>query len=496
MLIPIGHDKMSARRWPIITFGLIALNVAVFLSTHSTIETQGSELHDVREHIVILAAMHPNLHVAAEAKELVAYVQNRYPSEWASLQNQNAETSDEWYSRIQSINDPDLLQAEMDALAHQYSQVIATSITQEYGFVATHPRAIAYATSNFLHEDWWHLLGNMWFLWLAGFVLEDAWGRPTYLLVYLMAGVFSCQFDAWTNPGNIAASIGASGAIAGLMGAFLVRFPKKKIRMTWILFPVHRFWIPAYLLLPTWILMEISDTRGLPDGIDHWAHIGGFMFGVILAVLLRRSGLEQRADRAIEEKIAWTPPHEIAEANKLMENGKLDEASKLLNQYLAKNSESYDAWNLLRGAYWQASNIPGYREATGKLCDLHVKAMDWDAAWQDYGEFLKAGGENVPLRVSLGLCRAREERQDYETAASEYEKLAATHPSERESLLAQLAASRIYLKQLNRPHDALRLYQAASLSPVPHLDLELDIQSGIREATAKLSHCSAASTGH
>jgi membrane associated rhomboid family serine protease len=98
-------------------------------------------------------------------------------------------------------------------------------------------------------------------------VLEDAWGRPIYLMVYLVAGVMSHQFYAWVDHRYIDYSLGASGAIAGLMGAFLVRFPKKEIRMTWFFFPFHRFGVPAYLMLPVWVLLEISDGTGPRDGI-------------------------------------------------------------------------------------------------------------------------------------------------------------------------------------------------------------------------------------
>jgi tetratricopeptide (TPR) repeat protein len=87
----------------------------------------------------------------------------------------------------------------------------------------------------------------------------------------------------------------------------------------------------------------------------------------------------------------------------------------------------------------------------------------------------------MPPDVWLGLCRVPEERQDFERALSKYEKLAA-YPSERQSLVAQLCAARICLKRIGRPVDALKLFEAASNSTVPHLDLELDIESGIREA--------------
>ena len=116
---------------------------------------------------------------------------------------------------------------EMDSLATEYSKLAASSITQQYAFIPAHPKPIAYISSTFLHGGWLHLIGNMWFLWLAGFVLEDVWGRPLYLIFYFVAGIaVATQLDGWANPGSIVPTLGASGAIAGLMGAFLGALPK------------------------------------------------------------------------------------------------------------------------------------------------------------------------------------------------------------------------------------------------------------------------------
>ena len=191
--------------------------------------------------------------------------------------------------------------------------------------------------------------------------------------------------------------------------------------------------------------------------------------------------------RAIEQKVSWTPEAEIVQANDLMEGGRLDEAAVVLNHYLATNRDSFAAWNLLRAVYWRASNIPAYREATAKLCELHLRARESEAAWQDYEDFLNAGGENLPPSVWLELCRVPEQRQEYERAVSEYEKLAVAHSSEREAILAKISAARLCLKLLNRPQHALRLYEAASASTLPHLDLEGDIEIGIGKAREVLS---------
>jgi membrane associated rhomboid family serine protease len=250
MLIPIGHDSMSARRWPVVTFGLILANLIVFLGTHWAMEKQDSQLEEVREHILILSAMHPQLILMPQVAHWVDDFKKYEPSDWEQMQSPKYQVLDEWDARTRQLDDPVALQAEMDSLADKYSQLLATSIGERYGFNAAHPTPIAYLTATFLHADWSHLIWNMWFLWVAGFVLEDAWGRPIYLLVYLLAGVMSHQFYAWVDHRYIDYSLGSSGAVAGLMGAFLVRFPKKEIRMTWFFFPFHRFWVPAYLMLP------------------------------------------------------------------------------------------------------------------------------------------------------------------------------------------------------------------------------------------------------
>jgi membrane associated rhomboid family serine protease len=133
---------------------------------------------------------------------------------------------DEWDARMLRTKDPELLQSEMNSLSADLRQARANSMLEKYAFVPAHPTGISYLTANFLHGGILHLAGNMWFLWLAGFVLEDFWGRPLYGAFYLLCGAASMMFDAWLNPGSMVPTLGASGAIAALMGACLVPFPQ------------------------------------------------------------------------------------------------------------------------------------------------------------------------------------------------------------------------------------------------------------------------------
>ncbi len=390
------------------------------------------------------------------------------------------------------------------------STLSKASITEQYAFIPAQPTAISYLTANFLHGGWMHLIGNMWFLWLAGFVLEDVWGRWLYPVFYLIAGAVALQFHAWSNAGSIIPTLGASGAVAALMGAFLVRFPKMKIEMAWIWyislirlfrtgnpFRMWRFQASAYWLLPLWLLIEMlyGAVSGSSGGVAHWAHVGGFLFGALAAVAIQHSGLEHKANKAIEDKIAWTADPELEQASGMMEHGQLSEAQVLLTNYVAAKPNSLDAWNLLRQIYKGQNDTKAYLEATVKTCGLHLKAHGIEAAFQDYAEFIDGGGSKMPAATWLELCKGAEEMREFERALAEYQELAQAYPGERQALTAQLSAARLCLKRLNRPQDALALYQVAAASPIPHLDWEQHIQAGIKEAKAAMSPGNAAAAG-
>jgi membrane associated rhomboid family serine protease len=487
MLIPIGHENMEARRWPVITIGLIALNTIVFLITHGAMERQSPELGATKAHIILLAGMHPELTMPPEARQLVDNFKAENPAEWTQVQSPMRDLIDAWDARIRLMEDPAALQAEMDSLSAKYSELAKNSLLEKYAFVPAHPQAIAYFTANFLHGGWLHLIGNMWFLWLAGFVLEDVWGRPLYTVFYLIAGAAALQFHAWTNPASIVPCVGASGAVAALMGAFMVRFPKMKIEMAWIFFfRIYRFSASAYWLLPLWLLMEVfyGALFGKMSGVAHWAHVGGFAFGALGAVALRYSGLENRVHAKVEKELTWACDPEIERANELMGHGQLDEAVALLQQHVSAKPNSMDAWNLLRQIYWRRNELPPYQEASAKTCALHLKEKNFDGAWQDYEDFKNTGGEKLPVATWFELCLMLDERGNYDLALSELEAMIHAYPSERQALMAQMTAARICLKRLNRTETALEFYKAAAASPVPHLDLEPAIRAGIKEVSA------------
>ncbi len=140
---------------------------------------------------------------------------------------------------------------------------------------------LAVLTSLFLHGSLAHLAFNMLFLWIFGNNLEDRWGRVRYLLFYLAAGVAATLAFVATSPSSAVPLIGASGAIAGVMGAYLLLYPRVRILGLVGIFPLP---LPAWVFLGFWFL---SQFVGGSDGVAYAAHVGGFVFGMGVGALVR-----------------------------------------------------------------------------------------------------------------------------------------------------------------------------------------------------------------
>jgi len=152
---------------------------------------------------------------------------------------------------------------------------------------------ITLLTAMFMHAGWLHIVGNMVFLWAFGPEIEDAMGRFRYLAFYLLGGVVAMLAQVLGSPGSKIPCLGASGAIAAVMGAFIVMYPRDRIRsFVWILIFIRIAYIPAVLLIGVWFVIQLLDV-GLvahvqTGGVAYLAHVGGFLFGVVTARLWRR----------------------------------------------------------------------------------------------------------------------------------------------------------------------------------------------------------------
>ena len=148
-------------------------------------------------------------------------------------------------------------------------------------------------TSMFMHGGWMHLIGNMLYLWIFGDNVEDALGHFGYLVFYLMAGFLAAFAHYYFNPQSIVPTVGASGAIAGVLGAYLVFYPSSRI---YTFIPIGFFsrltLVPSFVVLGLWFVLQLFNgflSIGAADqsGVAFWAHVGGFVFGLLVGLLFK-----------------------------------------------------------------------------------------------------------------------------------------------------------------------------------------------------------------
>jgi membrane associated rhomboid family serine protease len=147
----------------------------------------------------------------------------------------------------------------------------------------------------FLHGGWMHVLGNMWFLWIFGDNIEDILGHGKYLMFYLLCGIAAALTQTMLNPDSRVPMVGASGAIAGVMGAYMLKFPRSRIRtLVFIFFFITTFEVPAWVMLIYWFGIQLISGVGSigysqvsQGGTAFFAHVGGFLAGMALVNLLR-----------------------------------------------------------------------------------------------------------------------------------------------------------------------------------------------------------------
>jgi membrane associated rhomboid family serine protease len=150
-------------------------------------------------------------------------------------------------------------------------------------------------TSMFLHGSWMHLIGNMWFLWLFGNNIEDSTTRPRFVAFYLLCGLAAAMGQVLANPASEIPMVGASGAISGVMGAYLVLFPRVRVfTMVPLGFFITSMALPAWVMLIYWAFLQfaggvtsiVAEESG--GGVAFWAHVGGFVAGIVLIKIFER----------------------------------------------------------------------------------------------------------------------------------------------------------------------------------------------------------------
>ena len=154
-------------------------------------------------------------------------------------------------------------------------------------------------SSMFMHGGWMHIIGNLWFLWIFGDNVEDAMGPVRFIVFYLLCGVAAAAAQVMTNTESIVPMVGASGAIGGVMGAYILLYPRVNVHMLFIFgFYITTFAIPAVFMLGYWFLVQVlsgvASLGASGGGVAFWAHVGGFAAGGLLVLFFKDRRLLDR----------------------------------------------------------------------------------------------------------------------------------------------------------------------------------------------------------
>jgi membrane associated rhomboid family serine protease len=162
--------------------------------------------------------------------------------------------------------------------------------------VAAIPPVLSVFTSMFLHGGWMHLIGNLWFLWIFGNNIEEAMGGLRFIVFYLACGILASWSHILSNTSSILPSIGASGAIGGVLGAYILLYPRARVwTLIFLGFFIRLLYVPAGIMLGYWFLIQLLSGsmagRQEGGGVAFWAHIGGFLAGVLLVGVFKKKNV-------------------------------------------------------------------------------------------------------------------------------------------------------------------------------------------------------------
>jgi membrane associated rhomboid family serine protease len=276
VLLPTGHDqKVYGGQW--VTLFLIGLNVLAFAVTFLVSHDGRRDISDAMDAVDLVRVQFPDARVQPRSLKTLP---ERFRRQYASM------IADSDYTG--AVGD-----RELRAATKRLVGVVESLPSHRFGYRPAMPSALTAFTSLFVHGGLWHLLANMIFLWVIGSVIESFWEPLPYAVLYLAAGVAGIALHHLTTEDGLVPLIGASGSIAGLMGAFLVGHPKTRIHFTWIFFTWRgQGSAPAWFLLTLWIVVEIALGFFDPgSGTAHFAHVGGFFVGMVGSVIMKVTGL-------------------------------------------------------------------------------------------------------------------------------------------------------------------------------------------------------------
>jgi membrane associated rhomboid family serine protease len=341
ILLPIGRDDAVIRRHAWVSYTIIGLNILVWLAMamfdsaggNAAVEEQW--LRTMRFYVA-----HPYLQLPTSIEILVP---------------------DSLHARIVASATPPPAtvdvrgrQSELDGMAGDLLRVYQALPRVRFAYIPAEGGALRIFTGMFIHLGLLHLLGNLLFFFISGPFVEDVFGRPLFTFLYLSGGAAATLVFASRHMGSTVPLVGASGAIAAVMGAYFVRFFSSKVEFIFIPFLLRwrwnfRFHVPAFIVLPLWLAQQffLTTTETSGGGTAFSAHVGGFLYGMGVAFLVKLLGFEEKfVAPVVEKETTWSADDRLVKAVAARNAGNLDEARMAIHALLTDQPRNIDALRL------------------------------------------------------------------------------------------------------------------------------------------------------
>lgn len=456
-VFPIGSES-RIKRLPWLTIGIIVANILFFAAT-SLIDT-GLERELGRLESSMQAIEQRHLYrLAWEDPEVF-----RLPPD--SLRMAIAE------GRVIPQDDPDFL--EWLSYYQKFQERREASPFKALGFIPGKFNPLRILSSMFVHASLWHLLTNLVFLWLVGCNIEDSWGWKVFGGTYLASGFVSALCHLAAFRGSMVPLVGASGAIAGVMGAFMVRHFMTRIRFFYLALVIIRpfmgtFSLQAGVVLPFWLLLQILGARWGGADVAYWAHIGGFCFGAAVGLSLRFLGLEKRfiAPMLDREQEKLRLPSKLAQAYQSLDEGDRARARALLQQAMNEEPGNIDAPLALARLAAEDGQEDIAGRCYNRVLEMRIDGNDQAGAAAAFEEVRERNLEGrLSERAMFTMAGMMEKEGQHQEAAALYHLFVVQYPKAlvRPKALARL--HNIYLKQFgDEPRAAKVLEQLRAEHP-------------------------------
>ncbi len=389
IVLPVGTDETEIRRIPWVTLSLAVLCAATFTAIWPrALELEAAvqiSARDVAQHYI----EHPYLELEPRVQSvLLGRVLDAEQRARVEKLRENARAQ---------VGQPDITrqQEKLRALEQKLLDELDGHPMRRFGLVPAAPALEDWLSHMFMHGSWGHLFGNLMVLLIAGYCLEERWGRGFYGVLYALGGIAAAALFCFRYPNADVPLIGASGAISAVIGAFLVRFGSTRIHFFYWVLLVFRgtFKLPAWLVTLVWAgnelgsayLIDFVAPEAMGGSVAHWAHLGGFAFGSSVALAVRAARAEQR----------WFAPRIDASVSGY-HNALLIRALELGNESAER------AFEWLRA---ELPKQPGHRDAALYLWDLAVKLKRTGLVVAELTRLLREDVQRERWKEACGLLR-------------------------------------------------------------------------------------------